>query len=49
MKSPTREIIPSIISEWNAPGAMAFTLMPKRAHSTASTSVMRFTAAFDTE
>ena len=39
--SPTRSIIPSIISEENAPGAIPFTLMWKRAHSTASTSVMR--------
>jgi hypothetical protein len=46
VKSPIRAIIPSIISEENAPGAMPFTLIPYRAHSTASASVMRFTAAF---
>ena len=44
-----RDTMPSIISDENAPGAMAFTLMLNRAHSTASASVMRTIAAFDTE
>ena len=41
LKLPSRPIIPSIISEAKAPGAMQLTLMSKRAHSTANTSVMR--------
>ena len=48
-KSPMRSSMPSIISEENAPGAMAFTLMWKRDHSTASASVMRTIADFVTE
>jgi hypothetical protein len=51
--SPTRAIIRaiirSIISVENAPGAIALTLMPRAAHSTASTSVMRLIAALGTE
>src|ERR1051325_3636586 len=43
--SPIRASIPSIISDSKAPGAMALTLMLKRAHSTASVSVIRTTAA----
>ena len=45
VKSPMRDTIPSIISEANAPGAMAFTLIRYFDHSTASVSVMRTMAA----
>src|SRR5581483_5522735 len=45
VKSPIREIIPSIISDEKLPGAIEFTLIRYRDHSMDRTSVMRLMAA----